>query len=248
MIDIFSWQHNWYLLFFVGFTVGAIFLSRYFTKKNPRLTRTLIVCLATLTFGFMLANKIEIWVKYDYNFAVFVPGSFCSAMSFWGPIIMVAFKPTSKFFQFGMFGMALGGLLTTIYPMFLIGKPTIFAPVDFTGIIYHTLMFVCFVYSIGIGYYKPSMKNWMSFVLGLALMVPYILFNTQVLGGSEDMYLFDPAIEGTPLYWWLIGILSVALYTLFLLIYEQFAFKKEERWLNNVFAKTSQSFKRRLRK
>lgn len=54
---------------------------------------------------------------------------------------------------------------------------------------------------IGIGYFKPSMKNWRSFVLGMALMVPYVLFNCQVLGASEDMYLFAPAIEGTPLYW-----------------------------------------------
>ena len=54
-------------------------------------------------------------------------------------------------FQFAMFGMALGGLLTTFYPEFIIGTPTIFAPVNFTGLVYHTLMIVDFVYLIGIG-------------------------------------------------------------------------------------------------
>ncbi|MGN1222077.1 MAG: hypothetical protein ACI4TT_02450 [Christensenellales bacterium] len=187
-----------------------------------------------ITFSFMLANKIEIWIKYDYNFACFVPGSFCSALAFWGPIFMVICKPTSKFFQFGMFGMALGGLLTTVYPEFAIGHATFFEPITFTGIVYHTLMFVCFVYVIGIGYYKPSMKNWLSFPLGLCLMVPYILFNTQVLGASEDMYLYSPAIPGTMLYWWLIGLLAILLYTVFLLIFDVCAYKKEERWTHKT--------------
>lgn len=71
----------------------------------------------------------------------------------------------------------------------------------------------------------------------MVLMVPYVLFNSQVMGASEDMYLFSPAIEGTPLYWWVIGLLAVALYTIFLLIYEQFALKKEDRFLNTTFQK-----------
>lgn len=196
----------------------------------------------------MLANKIEIWIKYDYNFACFVPGSFCSALAFWGPIIMVIAKPDGKFFQFAMFGMALGGLLTTFYPEFTIGTPTIFAPVNFTGLVYHTLMFVSFVYVIGIGYYKPSMQNWGSFPLGMLLMVPYILFNSQVLGASEDMYLFSPAIEGTSLYWWAIGLLAICIYTIFLLIYEQFAFEKQSRWLNTTYNKIRNYFSSKKKK
>ncbi|MGN1222188.1 MAG: hypothetical protein ACI4TT_03045 [Christensenellales bacterium] len=242
MFEMFSWQHILYILFFVAFTIGIIFLSRFLIKKDKKWSKILVVCMALLTFGFMLANKIEIWIKYDHNFQVFVPGSFCSALAFWGPIFMIICKPNSKFLQFGMFGMALGGMLTTVYPEFLIGEPSIFIPVGFTGIVYHTLMFVSFVYVLGIGYFKPTMKNWWSFVLGMALMVPYVLFNSQVLGASEDMYLFAPAIEGTQLYWWLIGILATLLYTVFLLIFEQFAFKKEERFLNTTINKVAKFF------
>lgn len=242
MFDIFSLEHIFYILFFAIFTIGIIFLSRFFIKKNKKLMKFFICLMALLTFGFMLANKIEIWIKYSYNFQVFVPGSFCSALAFWGPIFMILCKPNSKFLQFGMFGMALGGLLTTVYPEFLIGEASIFIPVGFTGFVYHTLMFVSFIYSIGIGYFKPTIKNWWSFVLGMALMVPYVLFNSQVLGASEDMYLFAPAIEGTSLYWWLIGILAIVLYTIFLLIFEQCAYKKEDRFVNQTYYKIKTYF------
>ena len=62
------------------------------------------------------------------------------------------------------------------------------------------------------------------------------------------MKTFSPAIEGTSLYWWAIGLLAICIYTIFLLIYEQIAFKKQSRWLNTIYNKIRNYFSSKRKK
>lgn len=245
MEDIFCWQHIVYLLISIAFVIGMIFLVRYLCRNNVKNKKYYVFAFAIVTLIIMLVNKFAIWDKYDNNWKVFVPGSFCSTLAIYGPLVMLLTKPNSRAFNFAIFAQALGGLLTMVYPEFMLGKNNFFDLVDFTGLLFHTMMFLNFVFVLGIGYFKPSMKNWSSFVWGLIAMVPFILFTTQVFGVGEDMYLTRPAVEGTMLYWWVIGILAIIIYTIFLLIYEQFAYKKEERFVYITYHKLKEKFSKK---
>lgn len=240
MESIFSLTHIIYILVFALFTTVLIIVTRLVLKNHPLAVRWFVIGFAILILIVAITNRIIIVHNNNERFTfwtLFVHGGLCRTFSIWGPVIMIAAKPKSKLLQLGLFAMALGGLLTTIYPDFVIGQPTIFEPEFFTGMVYHTLMLVAFIYLIAIGYFKPTFKNYWSFPLGLALLVPYVLFQSQVFGAHEAMYLFEPAIEGTPFTWWVIGLLAILVYTIFLTIYEQFAYVKEERFLNNLILK-----------
>ena len=129
----------------------------------------------------------------------------------------------------------IGGLLTFIYPDFLVYFDNIFNIHPFTGLLYHTLMLFQFLLCIISGYFVPTFKNWSSLLIGLSFMVVFAVFGNSVLGQSNNMYLNAPLLSGTNLTWYVVGILFLLLYTIILQVYEMCTLPKTDWSIVKLF-------------
>lgn len=181
---------------------------------------------ATVGFVIMIVYRIVVAKSRNSTFKDFLPDTFCSMMGFIMPIVILCFKPKTKIYQYAMFCGMIGGLLTFIYPDFIVYFDNIFNIHPFLGLLYHTNMLFMFLLAIISKYFVPTFKNWTALPIGLAFMVVIAVFGNNVLNQSNNMYLNAPLISGTPLTWYLVGILFIILYTIILQIYEMFTLKK----------------------
>ena len=154
---------------------------------------------------------------------------------FAGIELILIFKPSTKIFQYAMFAGMIGGLLTFIYPDFLVYFDNIFNIHPFTGLLYHTLMLFQFLLCIISGYFVPTFKNWSSLLIGLSFMVVFAVFGNSVLGQSNNMYLNAPLLSGTNLTWYVVGILFLLLYTIILQVYEMCTLPKTDWSIVKLF-------------
>lgn len=129
----------------------------------------------------------------------------------------------------------IGGLLTFIYPDFLVYFDNIFNIHPFTGLLYHTLMLFQFLLCIISGYFVPTFKNWSSLLIGLSFMVVFAVFGNSVLGQSNNIYLNAPLLSGTNLTWYVVGILFLLLYTIILQVYEMCTLPKTDWSIVKLF-------------
>ena len=232
-MKVFGLEHIIYMIVMsILMVISLVLIKRFVPKEKSYIP---IKIFAAIGFILIIINRIVVAKSRDATFLDFLPDSFCSIMGFVLPLTVLIFKPDTKIFQYAIFAGMIGGLLTFIYPDFLVYFDNIFNIHPFTGLLYHTNMFFIFLLCIVTKYFVPSFKRWASLPIGLAFMVVYAVFGNSVMGQSNNMYLNAPLLEGTPLTWWLVGILFILLYTIILQIYEMITLNKNEWSILKLF-------------
>ena len=241
-MQVFGTEHIIYMIVMIVIMTALLIVFKKFIPKNKMVLPIKII--AGIELILIIINRIVVSKSRSGTFIDFIPNTFCSMMGFILPLTILIFKPNTKIFQYAIFAGMIGGLLTFIYPDFLIYFDNIFNIHPFTGLLYHTFMLFQFLLCIISGYFVPTFKNWSSLLIGLSFMVVFAVFGNTVLGQSNNMYLNAPLLSGTSLTWYLVGVLFLILYTIILQIYEMCTLPKAEWSIVKVF----KFFKNKLKK
>lgn len=232
-MQVFGIEHIIYMVVMIVVMTIAIIVLKKFVPKNKMVLP--IKIFAGIELILIIIYRIVISKSRSGTFIDFIPDTFCSLMGFILPLTILIFKPSTKIFQYAMFAGMIGGLLTFIYPDFLVYFDNIFNIHPFTGLLYHTLMLFQFLLCIISGYFVPTFKNWSSLLIGLSFMVVFAVFGNSVLGQSNNMYLNAPLLSGTNLTWYIVGILFLLLYTIILQVYEMCTLPKTDWSIVKLF-------------
>ena len=232
-MQVFGIEHIIYMIVAAIIMAGLIIVIKIFVPKDKMFIPMKVT--AAIGVVIMIIYRIVVSRSRSGTFLDFIPDTFCSMMGFIMPLTVLIFKPDTKIFQYAMFCGMLGGLLTLIYPDFLVYFDNIFNIHPFTGLLYHTLMLFMFLLAIITKYFVPTFKRWTSLPIGLAFMVVFAVFGNSVLGQYNNMYLKAPLLPGTPLTWWLVGILFLILYTIILQVYEMCTLPRAEWSIVKLF-------------
>ncbi len=227
MPKIFGWQHLTYLAVVFVLMIAGWILIKKFVKKEKTL-RIIFFCLGVVQLGLIIWNRAV--VEPTWNIIKLLPTTFCGTTSLVIAFILMFGKKNTKPLQFITMCAFLGGILTLFYPDFIGQASSIFYSKTISGLLHHTLFFFTSVLILITGYLKPDFKKWGSLPLGLCIYMTYGIFQISIVGRDNAMEIMKPLISGTPLNWVLVGALFLVLYTIFLFIYEHFAYKKEDRF------------------
>lgn len=236
MPKVFGTEHLLYLLVCVVVSVVSLILIKKFVKTKKQKT-ILVKVMGVALFIAIMCNRFACcgWV---FDIENFFPTTFCGTTSIIFSLTLIFAKPDSSLMQFVSSCAFFGGILTLIYPDFIGQNQSIFFGKTITGLLHHTLMVYNFILILLLGYYKPTLKKWQALPLGLCVYMTYGIFNITILGHSDSMQIYKPLLEGTPFTWFFTGILFILLYTMFLVVYELCAYKKEDRtWYSWKFFK-----------
>ena len=161
-------------------------------------------------------------------------------------LVIVAFHKNKSGKLFDFLAMAtfylgvFGGVIGIVFNQNYIATPDMADWGILKGLLSHsTMLFGCIYLLIG-GYVKIAVSNMLYVFLGLLLLVSdgaIIIFLHWIFGLElpNSMYLLEIPFESMP---WLnvvtIGILAMVIIFTATALYEQFAFKKEDRWYSKI--------------
>ena len=232
-MEIFGTQHLIYFIVAIVLMIALTIIIKIFVPKDKMFI--VMKAIAGVSLILIIIYRIVVARSRSGTFVDFIPDTFCSMMGFILPIVVLIFKPNTKIFQYAVFSGMIGGVLTLVYPDFLVYFDSILNIHPFTGMLYHTLMFFIFILSLVTGYFVPSFRNWTALPIGLAFMVVFGEFGNSVLNQSNNMYLNAPLIKDTIFTWWFVGILFILLYTLIIQVYEMITLPKQEWSVVKIF-------------
>ena len=238
-MEVFGTQHLIYFIVAIVLMIALTVIFKIFIPKDKMFIVMKVI--ASISLILIVIYRIVVSKSRSSSFIDFLPDTFCSMMGFILPIVVLIFKPNTKIFQYAMFSGMIGGILTLVYPDFLVYFDSILNIHPFTGMLYHTLMLFMFILSIVTGYFKPTFKNWVALPIGLAFMVVAGEFGNTVLGQTNNMYLNSPLIKDTVFTWWFVGILFILLYTIIIQIYEMITLPPKEWSIVKVTKKFKKS-------
>ncbi len=242
MPKIFGTEHIVFMLISVAVMVIALVLIAKFVKTD-RARKVIVISCALIQLTFIIWNRLSV-MEYSGGLFDFLPTTFCGTTSLLFPLTMIFCKEDSGILQFLASCMFLGGILTFFYPDFIGQDASIFYDKTISGLLHHTMGVFNFFLIFVTGNYKPSMKKWSSLLFGLCAYMTYGIFMISIIGKSDAMYIFHPLIEGTIFNWLFVGVVFILLYTAVLLVYEQIALKKEDRWLYQTYIKLKLKFEK----
>lgn len=104
------------------------------------------------------------------------------------------------------------------------------------GLLSHSTLIMGCIYILVAGFIKVRVSNTISVFLGLCLFLVdgYIINGLYLafgLGECNSMYLQSPPLDNMTWFsTWIMGVLAIILVFCITALYEQLAFKKEERW------------------
>ncbi len=207
-IKVFGWQHIAFLsVFVVAVVLSIILIKRY--AKTDRAIKIILKCSALFHLATIIASRVSMYVWLDDTMAL-IPDSFCSLTSVLLPIGMLLFlKKDANYFHFVTYFAFVGGLVTLIYPDF-IGQDTSFwfGP-TITGLLHHAMMLYNTILLFVTHYFTPTLKKWNCLPLGGACVISYGVFLITAIGEADALHLESPLIDGTPLTWYFVALLTM---------------------------------------
>ena len=231
---------------FGGFAVTAllIFLAVKFIKEQKNkdlLLKFSAIITVILHFSILYVDYFKNGGSAEITLTYLMPAYPCH-IAMWLLVIVAfmkdkqskAFRTLSEItFYLGIIGGVVGILLNEIY----IANPNLADWGVLKGMLSHSTMLYGCVYLLAGGYVKLGVKNMVSVLLGLLLLVSdgAVVIGIHTLFGIDppnSMYLLESPMASLPwLNTWVLGIGAFILLLAFNLIYEHFAFEKEERWI-----------------
>lgn len=217
MPEVYGIEHFLYLLVSVSlcYLIYRILIKRiHDDKQKIRVIRILGLAL----FLAIMWNRLSISVTKG-SFSGFLPGTFCGASSLFLSLGAMTLRKNSPFFHSVAYLGFYGGLTTLIYPDFIGQSDSIFYPMTISGLVHHTVMVFLVFMMIRLGFLKPKMKKWHLFPIGLSFFMIYGLFLISELGYGDAMLINEPILSGTPLNWFVLGIIILILHGVVLYAY-----------------------------
>ena len=222
MPKIFGKEHILYLVISFAIIIAALILIKLFCKTDKAKKIAIKVSAAVQLVVIILNNVfVYLWVgniKMD---------SICGVVSFLIALFTLICKKDSSCLHFITYTALLTGLIPTFYPTYIGQGATIFFPATITSLIHHSLSFYLAVLIIMLQYITPNIKKWYAWPLGYFGLITFGVFNIKIRGLSDSMNINSPIIAGTPFNWFYLGIIFLAVYTVFLLIYDTIKNKKQ---------------------
>lgn len=244
---IFGLEHILYIVISLLLTVTALVLIKKFCKTEKAKNIAYRVSAGVLLLVVILNNIfIYQWVHY------LKLDSICGIVSLMFAVFGLICKKDSSCLHFVTYTALFTGLITTIYPSYIGQGSTIFFPSTITSLLHHSLSFYMAVLTFELGFITPNIKKWYAWPLGYFALITIGVFNIKFRGKSDSMSINSPLLSGTNLNWFYVGLIFLALYTVFLLVYDTIKNKKQGficqtyfRILNwfkkiNLFKKTQQ--------
>ena len=227
MPQIFGIEHLVYLIITVPATVALLV---FYTRKSAdtRLIDHVVRTSGAVLLVAITVNRLSIaWL--DADFGKIMPGTFCGASSLALALGAVFLKRNHPFFHCVAYIGLLGGLITLVYPDFIGQADSVFYPKTITGLLHHSIIVFLALFMVSTGYVKPELKKWHYLPIGLSIYMAYGLFLITMLGYDDAMLIHRPILEGTPLNWFVMGVLVVSLHVVFLLIHQTIVSERKRR-------------------
>ncbi len=226
MPQIFGLEHILYLVISLLLSFTSIFLVRKYGKKNEKVADIAIKVSGILLLVAVTWNRLAC-NEYSLNIFKLLPTSFCGTSSTVFAFTLIFAKKDAKIFNFIVYCAFLGGTLTLIYPDFIGQDASFFYDRTISGLLHHSLMFHGVWLVALTGYFKPDLKKWYYLPLGLCIYITYGLFSIKIIGNSDAMQINHPLLPDSIFNWFYTGLIFLALYAAFLLIYDYIVKKKK---------------------
>ncbi len=224
MPQIYGIEHILYLLVvFSLYAIGFVLIKKYI--KTDKQIRLLIKGLGLLLFISIIWNRISVSILRD-GWAFFIPSTFCGFSSLALSIGTMFLKKDHPFFHSVAYVGLLGGLLTTFYPDFIGQSDSIFYPMTISGLWHHSVMVFLVIVMIQVKFIVPSKVKWIYLPIGLSFYMTFGLFQITVLGYTDAMYIYHPILEGTPLNWFVLGMIFLPYHFVFVSFFDIIRGKK----------------------
>lgn len=218
---VFGVEHIVYLVISLILTIAGLVLIKLFCKSEKAKFIAIKVTGGVLLLSIIL-NRVACLLQWGGVHQLF-PHSFCGLCSLVFSLVMLLAKRNSSPYHFITYSALIGGLLTTFYPTYITTNgPTFFMFSTITSLICHSLLIFASLLVFLLGYTIPNIKKWWTWPLGYFGFIAYGLFAIQILGKGDCMNINNPliTIAGLPLNWFYLGLLMIAVYTVFLIIWD----------------------------
>ncbi|HAX03170.1 MAG: hypothetical protein A2Y45_07035 [Tenericutes bacterium GWC2_34_14] len=232
MPTIYGVEHVTYLII----VISLMILTTWFIKRHIKTEKQLRLIIRVIGILLLIAitwNRISVSMLRS-GFDEILPGTFCGTSSLFLAISAITLKKNHVVFHTLIYVGLLGGLLTLFYPEFIGQGATFFYPMTISAMIHHTLMVYLALLMLFTGYVKPALKHWIILPIGLSFYMIYGLFLITELNYNDAMYIYHPILEGTPLNWFVLGMLFLIVHVIFLWVWD----KKLFNWIpfleNNI--------------
>jgi uncharacterized membrane protein YwaF len=219
MPKVFGWQHLVYVAIAVTIMIISFIIINKKTKTEKDI-RNVIRFVGFLLLAAIIWNRISICVNGG-TFKHILPESYCGLSSLLLSLAAIFLPRNHKVFHCIAYTGLLGSFLTLVYPDFIGQADSIFYSKTISGLMHHTIMFFLVVLMFKTKFIVPDLKKWYILPLGLCLYVVYGIFLITILDYSNAMYIYEPILPGTPLNWFVLGIIFMGLYMTFLIIWDK---------------------------
>ena len=222
MPKIFGIEHIIYMIISFALTITALILIKKFCKTEKSKKLAIKISGAVLLLFVILNNLfIYLWVN------TFQLVSLCGTVSLLFAIFAIFCKKDSSCLHFITYTALFTGLIATIYPTYIGQGSTIFFPSTITSLIHHSLSFYMAVLVLELGYITPNIKKWYAWPLGYFGLITFGLFNIKIRGKADSMNINSPLIANTPFNWFYLALMFMAVYIIFLFVYDTIKNKKQ---------------------
>lgn len=229
MPQIFGWEHFVYLAVFI--IISAVSLVAIKLKvKNERTLGYIIKGVGGLLLALVVWNRFTIVLKYDEpDWLSLIPNSFCGLCSFTFGISALAFKKDNPVFHCLVYLALWGCTLTMVYPDFIGQAESVFYPPTISGLLHHSVSLYLAVLMILTGWFRPSIRKFYCFPIGLAFFMTYGIFLIDCIGIESAMYIGEPLISDTIFTWYFVGFLIMLITAAVLVAVELIKRKREKK-------------------
>lgn len=221
-MGLYSLHHTLFVVLFAVILAAAVLVYKL-ALKTDRARDIFIRCLGGALFISLVINRIALtlWNNNGIGVREMIPNTYCGMSSLILGLAVAFGKPNLKIFQFLFYLELFGGLACVFYPTFLLQGPSFFFFPTITGMNHHALgAILCIILAVS-GWFKPSLKDWYVFPLGICAYTVFGLFLLDVLHIRHTMIIDEPIIGGTPFKWWFVLLVGTPLIAAISLGYEK---------------------------
>ncbi len=217
MLEIYGTEHIVFLIIVIPLMIASMYMVKRFANTPKKLSYTVKV-IGILFLASILWNRISTSI-FAEGWQYFLPSSYCGMSSFALSISLLVLKKDHPIFHCVIYISLLGGLLTLIYPDFIVNSSSIFYQPTISGLLHHSFLVFVPLMLVYTNYVKPELKKYYILPLGMASYITFGVFEITVLNYSDAMYLFEPVLEGTMFNWFGFTLLFLPTHLLFLIIW-----------------------------
>ena len=215
-MGFFGWHHILYIvLSTVATIVGLVLIKKYCkTEKAKRITY-LSISISLLLL--ILANRISVTIINPLGWRNMIPSSICIIVSTIIALAVIFIRNKNHPIFHGIILMViLGSILTVAVPAAVTpGDPnytgTVFEVRSIFSLIYHSVSLFLAILLIVMLDHKPDWRKLWMLAIGYLVIIAWALFCVQVAGIPNAAGIERPLLEGTPFYWWAVGLMYLGI-------------------------------------